>query len=78
MITEAEKSFKSIMPLQPPTQEFIQRGFFQEAVAEESKVLMPGSSIEAGMEVDETSSSSEEISKEQEESILGGKSLRNS
>ena len=73
MITEAEKSFKSIMPLQNPTQEFIQRGFFQEKVAEESKVLVPGSSIEAGMEVDETSSSSEEISKEQEESTPGGK-----
>ena len=38
-------------------QEFVERGFFEELVAEEAKVMSPSASI-AQMEVDESSSGS--------------------
>lgn len=61
-----------------PSQEFIQRGFFQETVAEESKVKIPVSLTEGGIDADMSSSSSEEVSKEQEEPSPDNLSLGNS
>jgi len=75
VLTKAEQTFEPLMSLQP-AQEFIERGFFNETVAEESKVFMPASITEGGMEVDEFSSSSEEICKEQEEPSQHEQSLR--